>query len=235
MYFRNYFFSSLVGLTSIGSTLSFIANLDNSNSNQQGFSPSSSLSNSSNKKEKQKKVFKFVGTVLVVTVILILGMKFLSSINFSTGGQKSAPEVKGATATEEINREFIFPLKDANGDEIGSIKYMVEKAELRDEIIVKGQKATAVSGRTFIIFTIKVSNDFKQPIQINTRDYIRLSVNGNQTELLAPDIHNDPVEVQAISTKYTRFGFPINTTDTNLKVLVGEINSDKQEIELTLQ
>jgi hypothetical protein len=59
-------------------------------------------------------------------------------------------------------------------------------------------------------------------------------VNGNTSELLAPDIHNDPVEVQAISTKPTRVGFPINDTDKKLTLFIGEINGQKDKVELGL-
>lgn len=215
------------------SLFNFIANLKSSGSPTPNFSTGTNTSHSS-KNGQSKKIIKFAGIVLGAIIVLIGGIKLLSS-STSSRAQADAPQVKGALVTQDINREFAFPLKNGQGDEIGSIKYMIEKAELRDEIIVKGQKASAIKGRTFVIVTIKVSNDFKQPIQINTRDYVRLSVNGNQTELLAPDIHNDPVEVQAISTKYTRVGFPINTTDRNLKLLVGEINSEKQSIDLDLQ
>jgi hypothetical protein len=69
-------------------------------------------------------------------------------------------------------------------------------------------------------------------IEINSRDYVRLIVDGNTKEMLAPEIHNDPVEAQAISTKYTRVGFPINTSDKNLVLQVGEINGPKQTIKL---
>ena len=68
---------------------------------------------------------------------------------------------------------------------------------------------------------------------MNTRDYVRLTVN-NGSEWLAPDIHNDPVEIQAISTKYTRIGFPISDTDKKLKLQIGEINGDKEIVDLKL-
>ena len=103
-----------------------------------------------------------------------------------------------------------------------------------DEIIVEGKRATTVKGRTFLIVTLKITNEYTQSIDMDTRDYVRLSVEPNQ-EWQAPDIHNDPVQVQAISTKYTRLGFPINETDKNLILRVGEINGTKEEIPLTLK
>ena len=100
---------------------------------------------------------------------------------------------------------------------------------------VEGKGEKVVKGRIFLFFTIKISNGYTQAIEMNTKDYARLSVNGNFDEWLAPDIHNDPVEVQAISTKYTRLGFPINENDKNLVLRIGEIEGEKQEIPLELK
>ena len=102
---------------------------------------------------------------------------------------------------------------------------------MRKEIVVKGQKATAVAGRIFLIFNLRLINEGQQKIQVNTRDFLRISANGGQ-EWLAPDIHNDPVEAQPISTKYTRLGFPVNEGQKNFQVQVGEINGEKTTFDL---
>lgn len=177
--------------------------------------------------------FKLIASIIVLMVV-VGGIFFL----FSKPGSKKEPisdtKVKAATATQDINKEFTFPLKDSEGEEVNKIGYEIEKAELRDEIVVKGQKAQAVDGRTFLIISLKITNNHNQAIQMNTRDYVRLSVNGNEEEWLAPDIHNDPVEIQAISVKKTRLGFPINDSDKDLVLQVGEINGDKEKVELNL-
>jgi len=103
-----------------------------------------------------------------------------------------------------------------------------------DEIVVKGQRATAIRGRTFLILTLKITNGYTRPIEIDTKDYVRLSVNGNRDEWLAPDIHNDPVLVQATSTKFTRVGFPVYDSDSDLLLRVGEIEGKKEFIELSI-
>lgn len=141
-------------------------------------------------------------------------------------------QVEGPTASVELNREFKFPLRDSKNKEVTKISYLIENAELRNQIIVQGRPATAIEGKTFLILTIKIKNDYTQSININARDYLRIVVNNKNDELLAADIHNDPVNVQPISTKVTRVGFPINDSDKDIKLLVGEIKDKKTEIPL---
>ena len=88
-----------------------------------------------------------------------------------------------------------------------------------------------------LILNVKLVNTYTKPVQINARDYVRLSVNNAGSEQLAPDIHNDPVDSQASSTKPTRVGFFINESDKNLTLSVGQYVGDdsgkKDTIKLT--
>ena len=174
----------------------------------------------------------FSVVALLVFLTILVGKSISQPVTTSRAQNDSRIEVKGAKKTFEINQESVFPLKNDQGKQVSNINFNVERAELRDEIIIAGKKASSVKGRTFLIINLKIVNDFKQPIEIKTGNYVRLSVNGNEIEWLAPDIHNDPVEIQPISTKYTRIGFPVNDTDTNLKLQVGEIDGEKKVIEL---
>ena len=178
--------------------------------------------------------------LLIIVAILVLFLFTVKKIaskkpNPVTSNGDSRVTVQGAKASFDINKEFLFPLKDDKGKDLTQIKYLIEKAELRNEIIVKGQRAVAVKGKSFLILSLKVTNTYDRAIQINTRDYLRLSINGNKNELLAANIHNDPVSIQAISTQPVRLGFAINDTDIKLTLLVGEIKGEKQEIELNLK
>lgn len=143
--------------------------------------------------------------------------------------------VAGAKASATLSQDFSFPLIDSKGNNITDIKFVLDSAELRDEIIVKGKRATAIQGRTFLILTVKITNNFTKALEINSKDYFRLITNGKDNDLLAPDIHNDPVVVQPTSTKFTRIGWPINDTDKNIVLMVGEIEGDKTKVELNLQ
>jgi hypothetical protein len=167
---------------------------------------------------------------LCLALLIFAGIEIFIQKNNSSH-QLNAKEALGV---QSVNKEFQFPLKDLRGEDIGTIEYMIEKAELRDEIIVKGQRATAIPGHAFLVLSLKITNNFKQAVQVTTRDYVRLSVNGDTQELIAPEIHNDPVEVQAISTKTTSVGFPLSTSDSDISLWVGEINAEKERIPITL-
>jgi hypothetical protein len=172
--------------------------------------------------------------VIVAAVILLVKFNPFSGNTQAVAGVNKTT-IKEAKATQSLNKEFKFPLKNEKGETLGEIKYVLENAEIRDEIIVKGKRATAVSGREFLVFNVKVTNDTNQTISMNTKDYVRLFINGNENEPLSPSIHNDPVVVDAISVKSTRIGFAVNESDRKLQVKVGEIKGNKESIDLELK
>ena len=154
-----------------------------------------------------------------------------ATLGASSDARTTAPTPK---ATQTLNKAYEFPLTNDAGKEVSKIKYTLQTANLQDSFIYQGKLATAVKGRTFLIFDLKITNPYTKTIQINSKDYIRVKLNGSN-ELLAPEIHNDPVQIQADSTKYTRIGLPINDTDKDITILVGEVNGKKEVIKLNLE
>lgn len=178
-----------------------------------------------------------IGIIAILVILILISLFSLISNNTGVQGLStySRVEIQEAVSSVDTNREFSFPLKNSEGEIVSSIKYKVVKAELNNEILVKGKKASSIKGRTFLVVTLEITNDFDKAIEISSRDYIRLSVNGDDETKLAPDIHSDPVSVQAISTKPTKVAFPVNETDTGFKLQIGEINGNKETIELDLK
>jgi hypothetical protein len=171
--------------------------------------------------------------LIAVVAIAIVGIVFFTRGKKSSSAANSIASNTNVSSAENaatLSKELEFPIKNEKGEEVSRFKYTIETVEVRDEIIVKGQKVTALSGRTFLIVNLKLVNPLDKMIQIHTKDYIRLIRNGNPAEALAPDVHNDPVEVQAISTKMSRVAFPINDSDTDLQLQIGEIAGEKQVI-----
>lgn len=182
----------------------------------------------------KNKVLVYAIFGLVLAGIIFWGGTIVSGLSkgqFPLSGDNriTLPDAK---ASMSLNKELQIPIKNEKGEELARVKFTIETSEIRDQLVVKGKKATAVKGRTFLVLNLKIVNDFNKPIEINTRDYVRLSANGNDNEWLAADVHNDPVAIQAISTKYTRLAFPINESDKNLRLRLGEIKGEKEVIEL---
>lgn len=172
----------------------------------------------------------------IVILLIIIGFFALrksqqSKTVISSSGKVVLPS---PSASQTLGKSFMFSLKDGTGKEVSKFKYEIGSVEKRDEIIVKGKRAMAVDGRTFLVLNIKIKNDFNRTISINAKDYIRVTVN-NTSDKFAPDINNDPVEVQPDSTKSTRLALPINDSDKNLTILVGELNGKKETITLNLR
>ncbi len=198
--------------------------------------------NASSIVQRGKRAFKKspLFPIIILVIFAMIAVYLISNAIKSTpstnalGSGDERTELKKAKDSYTISKQFLFPLKDASGKEVSKIKFIVENAELRDEIIVKGKRAVAIKGRTFLIFNLKITNDYSQTITLNTRDYFRVMVE-KSTEKLAPEIHNDPVEIQPISTKYTRIGLPINDTDKNITLQVGEISGKKENIKITFK
>ncbi|MBI2621665.1 MAG: hypothetical protein HYW63_03430 [Candidatus Levybacteria bacterium] len=174
----------------------------------------------------------------VILIIILLAVAFYAGGRFfPQGGTISLDERANAPkpiATQTLNKKFEFPLRDSEGKEVSRIEYVVENANIQDAFIYQGKLARAVKGRTFLILNLKITNPYRQSIEINAKDYIRVRLN-NSAEQLAPEIHNDPVEIQANSTKYTRIGLPINDSDKNIILMVGEITGRKDAVKLTLE
>lgn len=178
--------------------------------------------------------------VLIIAIIGITGVIRKSTTNVTpsvAAGNNNVQQVAIAKplATETLNKTFQFPIKDSTGKVVSNIQYVIQSAELDNQIIVKGQEATAVAGKVFLVVNLQLTNNYDKDVQLNTIDYIRLIVNNNTNQKLAADIDNDPVDVEPISTNFTRIGFPINSNATNLALEVGEIDGSKQTVQLTLK
>ncbi len=194
---------------------------------------------SGNKFKFDKKYLKVILPVIAGLVVVASIISLVRSLPDAQSRPADSSQVTAPNALSTINldRKFMFPLKDEKGAVVGNFEYMIQSVNIQKQIIVQGQRATAVTGREFLIVNLKITNNLKKTIQLNTRDYIRIITAGDANEQLAADIHNDPVEVQAISTKFTRVGIALDDADTKktIHMKVGEIDGSKQNIDLNFK
>lgn len=185
------------------------------------------------KKIGNKKLLIAGGIILLLFLLLgayMLGAKVGSTTVANSSQSLSVPQ---PTFTRVLHKGFTFSVKDSSGNVAATFTYLIESLQLQNEIIIKGQKADAIGGRTFLILNLKITNPSTQTIQLNTRDFVRVSID-DQKELLAPNIHNDPIAIQPISTEYTRLALPIDNTVKKVVLHVGELNGTKTDIPVTL-
>lgn len=150
--------------------------------------------------------------------------------------QRFRPSKTAASVVkQEVKKELAYEktLRPKSGREDVEFKYSIVSAQLLEEITLKNQKVRATGEKTFLILTIKITNDGQKGLSLNARDYVRLAVE-DSGEWLAPEIHNDPLEVQAISTKYSRLGFLVGKSDRNFRLQIGEINGEKDSLKISL-
>jgi hypothetical protein len=146
-------------------------------------------------KRNKKKMIKSLFPIVLIVLLVAAGVYATRSFTQDSAKASESKKIVVADAlkVKAINKTLTFPLIGDDKKEIGTFQFVVDSAEIRDEIVIQGQKANSVDGRTFLIVKMQFKNQLTQGLQINSRDYVRLSMNGNTNELLAPDIHNDPV------------------------------------------
>lgn len=184
---------------------------------------------------KESKVLPFIIVGILFLILLGFGLKKVltkPSVMGTTTTQSTDGRVqlKKPIATESVKKEFSFPLKDTNGKEVSRIKLVVVNIELRDQIIIQGKIANTTVGKNVLIANLELTNNYTKPISINSRNYFRLKKN-NDTKLYDPKIHNDPIDVQPVSTTSTRIGFTVDDTDSNFILRVGDVTDPTAKIE----
>lgn len=129
----------------------------------------------------------------------------------------------------ELDRNFSFPILDAQGEKVSELIYKISEYELTKEVSVNGRNAVFTDDNILLIFDVEITNEANNAFNIVASDYLRLSINGEE-KWIAAEINSDPVEVRPKSTKQTRIGFKILEGDSNLRLQVGEVDGEKEVI-----
>ncbi len=180
--------------------------------------------------ETMKAIVLGVTAILLIVIGVFIGRQFLPN-TFLANDATQSPTIQ---AQQVVNKTFSFPVTDSNDNPITNIAYTITSVDKQNQVIIKGQRANAVAGRTFFLVNLKLTNTSSQPIQLNSRDYVRIST-GNGKELYAPEMYNDPIIIQPISTEYTHIGFPIDSTEKNITLHIGQLTGPKTDIPITFK
>lgn len=157
-----------------------------------------------------------------------------STLNLS-GQQPTSvtPTLAPRSVKQVINRTFQFPVNNPDGSVGGIVNYHLKDYEFTNQVVVnKLYKALVTGDNEILALNIEITNDNDYAVQMMSGDYIRLTKN-SEDKLVAPDIENDPVEVRPHSTKQVSIGFAVNTSDSNIMLQVGELDGDKEVVNIT--
>ena len=169
----------------------------------------------------------------MILVIVSFGIKIIRQRNFSNPQQEQTSQAEEIKLGEvNLDKNFTFTATDSKGKESSEVDFRITKAEKTKEVLIQGRPANAKGDKAFLVLHIEIDNSETQPLYIAPVDMLRLIGEGDKK--FAPDIHSKTVEIQPISTKITRVGFVIPQTQNEFKLLVGELEGDKSELEIKL-
>ena len=167
-----------------------------------------------------------IGLLLFLVVRLqILTTKISSS---GSSGQKTE-ELAKPLGEVGINRTFEFSFKDPQNKPI-NLKFTLLSAKKVRLVATKGEPIESPTGKEFLVLSLELQNDSKYPLKVNSQDFVRLV--GENEKKFAADFYNGSLDVSAISVKRDEMAFMVPKDTNNFKLLVGEIDKEKQEVEI---
>lgn len=168
---------------------------------------------------------KKLSMILIVLVIAVL------VLNVVRVGKSDAKTAKVKTVSLELNNSFEFQAFNSAGKPAGSkIKFKITTVEKTSQVVVKDQTFTAKNDKLFFIVNLLLKNDSTAPLNIIPGDLVRLSIESDDENKFAPDLHNNVVYISPISSRIDRIGFVIAQDAKKFKLYVGEIEGKKEEI-----
>lgn len=128
----------------------------------------------------------------------------------------------------EIKRDFEFPIQNV-GKKV-SLKFSLISAQLTNTVANQGKPIKSTADKQFLIIFLELQNDSQYPLKINSQDFVRLIGEGDKK--YASDLYNGQIEVSPISVKKDEIGFLVAANQKQFKIQVGEIEKDKEIIEI---
>jgi len=194
----------------------------------------SNLINSINKRDLKNKRKGIIIGILVLVIVggIILKTKSNTSnknVMSSVANQEDSTENK-SLAEVDLNVGYSFVAKDAQGNSAKEVNFVITKAEKNKEVLIQGKPANAKGDKAFLVLHIEIDNPETKKLYLTPVDLLRLI--GEDEKKFAPDIHSEVVEIQPISTKITRVGFVILADQQSFLLQIGELNGDKQNLEI---
>lgn len=177
---------------------------------------------------------KFFYIIACLLIVIVLGYNIVSRKISKTTPPKQIESTSSQKVT--VNREFEFLVTAINDQgqfiarKQGKIKFIISEAELKKEIKVKNETRKAGDGQSYLIIRIELQNDTPDRLAIISSKYVRLI--GLENKKFSPDFHNAMVAIDPLSVRRDIVAYIVNENSKNFSFQVGELEGDKQSIEI---
>lgn len=180
--------------------------------------------------KKIKNAFNAKIAIIAVAVVLVV----LGAWYFTKNSKADSNTVSlSPQSTGKLDKQVSFPIRDREGKDTGNrLTVTFTTLERANKLLYGGKPLTAKQGKDFVVSNIEIENTTKDRLTVRPVDFIRL-VDSNGKNY-APDIQTNSLKVEALSIKKTRTIFIVNEEPKTLKFLVGEINGNRETVEVTL-
>lgn len=174
-------------------------------------------------------------------VLLAIFLIVIAAVAFVIKGVQTSPTTfVGTSKTNfspqvsiDVNRKFEVPIRDTKGDPTGAnLTIILTTMDKANRILIQGKPATARDTKAFMILNLEIENSTSDQLTIKPVDLVRLI--DSEGRSFAPDVHNNEVVAEPVSVKKTRVGFVADENQNNFKFLIGEVNGEKQVVEITI-
>ena len=141
----------------------------------------------------------------------------------------------GGNPQANINQDFSVQARTKDKLRVRDTDLLVTltNTTINNTLLIQGKRASTREGKTFLIINMEVENQFKVPLYIFPIDLLRLVREDGKR--IAPSVHQGTVEVRPVSTKKSNVGFVIDPNEKDFNIEVGEVNRDKQVIEISFK
>ena len=129
------------------------------------------------------------------------------------------------TGQTTIDQSFELPVdKDTN------FTFSIKEAKKTNFITNQGKPLKSGIGKEFLIITLEIKSPSNLPITVNSLDFIRLIGEGDKK--YAPDFYNEAVTIPADAVKRDDVGFIVDDAQKQFKLVIGEVDKDRAEVEI---
>lgn len=186
--------------------------------------------------KKIKKLLSGKNLIIVAVIVLVIALGawfFTRSKSNSTSANSEETFVSSGGPTAPLNKKIAFPIRDNNGKTTGTnLTVNFTNLERTSKVIYNGRPLIARESKDFIVANMEIENTTKDRLTVRPVDFIRLVDASGKN--YAADFQTSAIKVEPLSTKRTRTIFIVDESQKNLKFLIGEINGNREPVEVTI-